>query len=343
MKQDLITISSGKTNAYLHHIDLRSYGKSKMLSAYIGEFDNGSILLDCGSSLDAKNLIDYIKKNEIPLSSFKYLITSHHHFDHAGGMYLVYNFLKKHNPDVKILTNQKTMKLLNDYEHHLNRARRTYGNFVGKMEKIEEKAFEIIKPSNIFDSNTDKFETIDNFYVNEDEIKLGILKTPGHAPDHQSAFFLKNNKIDFIFLGEAVGTIYHSSKLCTMPVSMPIYYNHTEYMRTLEHLKKLRPKRAGFGHFGIINGQENVQKILLEHESFMNLFETKIREYHEQKNETRYIVNKVLPLLTSRTDLNLKKDSVFKGMVLALVYGMMISLGYRPIPEGDLRFFKLYS
>ncbi|MFW9771510.1 MAG: MBL fold metallo-hydrolase [Promethearchaeota archaeon] len=343
MEQDLITVNSGKINGYLHHIDLRSYGKPKMLSAYIAEFDNDNILLDCGSSIDAKKLITYIKKNEIPPSSFKYLITSHHHFDHAGGMYLVYNFLKKHNPEVKVLTNQKTMKLLNDYPHHLNRARRTYGDFVGKMEKIEESAFEIIKPSINFDNNTDKLEIIDNFYVNGDKIKLGILKTSGHAPDHQSAFFLKNNEIDFIFFGEAVGTIYHSSKLCTMPVSMPIYYNHREYMKTLENLKKLNPKRAGFGHFGIVNGQKNVQKILLEHETFMNLFETKIREYYEQKDETRYIVNKIVPLFSSRTDLNLEKDSVFTGMALALVYGMMISLGYRPIPEEDFRFYKLYS
>lgn len=343
MKQDLITVNSGKINAYLHHIDLRSYGKPKMLSAYIGEFDNDSILLDCGSSLDAKKLIDYIKKHEISPSSFKYLITSHHHFDHAGGMYLLYNFLKKHNPEVKVLTNKKSMHLLNDNQHHLNRARRTYGDFVGNMEKIEDNAFEIITPSVIFDNNTNNLEIIDNFYVNGEKIKLGIFKTPGHTPDHQSAFFLRNKDIDFIFLGEAVGTIYHSSRLITMPVSMPIYYNHAEYIRTLENLKKINPKKAGFGHFGIINGQKNFQKILLEHENFMNLFETKIREYHEQKNETRYIVNKLLPLLSSRTDLNLEKDSVFTGMVLALVYGMMISLGFRPIPEEDLRYFKLYS
>ncbi|MFX0031723.1 MAG: MBL fold metallo-hydrolase [Promethearchaeota archaeon] len=343
MEQDLITVNSGKINGYLHHIDLRSYGKPKMLSAYIAEFDNDSILLDCGSSLDVKKLIAYIKKNEIPPSSFKYLITSHHHFDHTGGMYLVYNFLKKHNPEVKVLTNQKTKQLLNDYTHHLNRARRTYGDFVGNMEKIEDKAFEIIKPCSIFDNNMNKLEIIDNFYINGDKIKLGILKTPGHAPDHQSAFFLKNNEIDFIFFGEAVGTIYHSSKLVTMPVSMPIYYDHVEYMKTLENLKKLHLKRAGFGHFGIVNSPNNVQNILVEHETFMKLFESKIREYHDQKDETRYILNEIVPLFASRTDLNLEKDSVFTGMALALVYGMMISLGFRPIPEEDLKFYELYS
>jgi len=343
MEQDLITITSGKINEYLHHIDLRSYGKPKMLSAYIGEFDNGCILLDCGSSLDVDKLIDYIKRSQIPFDSFKYLITSHHHFDHAGGMYLVYNFLKKHNPEVKILTNRKTMNLLNDYRHHLDRAKRTYGNFVGNMEKIEQNAFKIIKPNIIFERDPNKLEIIDNFYVNGDEIKLGILKTPGHAPDHQSAFFLKNGEIDFIFFGEAVGTIYHSSELYTMPVSMPIYYNHREYMNTLGNLKKIDPMKAGFGHFGIVNGQENVYKILSEHETFMKLFKKKITEYREEKDETRYIVNKILPLLISRTDLNLERDSVFTGMVLAIVYGMMISLGYRPIPEEDLKFYKIYS
>ena len=86
MVKDLITLKSGKVNDYLHHIDVKAYGTSRTLSVFLAEFDDGSVLFDCGSSLDIKKILRYFKKNSIPLSSFKYLITSHHHFDHIGGV-----------------------------------------------------------------------------------------------------------------------------------------------------------------------------------------------------------------------------------------------------------------
>jgi glyoxylase-like metal-dependent hydrolase (beta-lactamase superfamily II) len=338
MDKDVITLKSGKLNDYLHHIDVKAYGTTRMLSTFLGEFDDYSILFDCGSSLDIKTLLRYFKKNHISLSSFKYLITSHHHFDHNGGMWRLYEEIRKYNPDIKILTNDLTKTLLNDYEHHLNRGRSTYGNFVGEMKQIEENAFKIIEPSLNF--KPDKLEAIDNFSVNGSEVKLAILKTPGHTPDHQSPILIKKNSIEFIFLGEAAGTIYHNSKLLTMPTSMPIYYNHEEYMKTLENLRQLDPLMVGFGHFGVVNGKNNVYEILLEHESFMKKFKSLIKRYHNEKPETKYIVEKILPELLPRTDLPIDSNSLFKNIALGIVYGMMISLGFREISNEERKYLK---
>ena len=340
MVKDVITLKSGKINDYLHHIDLKAYGKARMLSAFLGEFDDCSILFDCGSSLEIKKLLRYFKKNQILLSAFKYLITSHHHFDHNGGMWKLYEEIKQHNPNVKILTNKLTKTLLNDYENHLNRGRSTYGNLVGEMKHIEEQACKIIEPSTHFSSNPNRLDVIETFTVNGSEVKLAILRTPGHTPDHQTPVLIKDNLIDFIFLGEANGTIYHDSKLLTMPTSMPIYYNHEEYMRTLVNLKQLNPLMAGFGHFGVINGKKNVREILLEHESFMELFKSLIIKYHDEKPETKYIVKKIFPILFPRTDLSVDRNPVFKSVTLAIVYGMMISLGLRSVPKEEMKYIK---
>lgn len=338
MNREVITLKSGKINEYLHHIDMRTYGTTRMLSVFVGEFEDYSILLDCGSSLDVKKGLRYFKKHNIPLSSFKYLITSHHHFDHNGGMWKLYNELKKFNPDVKILTNSLTKTLLNDYEHHLNRGRSTYGNLVGEMRPIEDRAFKIIEPSTNFNPN--RLEVIETFIANGSEVSLAILKTPGHTPDHQTPIFIKDNLIDFIFLGEAAGTLYHNSKLLTMPTSMPIYYNHEDYMKTLENLKQLDPLMAGFGHFGIVNGKNNVREILLEHESFMRKFKNLIVGYYNEKAETKYILEKILPELKPRTDLSVDNNPLFTNIVLAIVYGMMISLGFRSIPKEEMNYLK---
>jgi glyoxylase-like metal-dependent hydrolase (beta-lactamase superfamily II) len=329
MVQDLITIETGKINEYLYHIDVKAYGTPRMLSIFVGQFDNCSVLIDCGSSLDTKKLIRFLKKLKIDLSSFKYLTTTHHHFDHVGGLWQLYDILKDYNPEVKILTNQKTKELLNNYEEHLARGKRTYGNLIGSMKPIEESAFQIIEPSTNFNSEANELDFIDSFLINGSEVKLSILKTPGHTPDHQCPLFVKDNLIDFIQLGESVGTIYHASELITMPTSMPIYYNHEEYMTTLRNLKNLFPSKAGFGHFGVINGKENVRKMLLEHEAFMKEFREAIIKFYNKKPETRYVLEQIMPMLIPRTDLSIKDNSIFNGIALGIVYGMMMDLGYR--------------
>jgi glyoxylase-like metal-dependent hydrolase (beta-lactamase superfamily II) len=329
MVQEVITLNSGKIYDYLHHIDVKAYGRSRMLSIYLGEFDDGNILLDCGSSLDVNRVLRYFKKNKIPLDSFKYLITSHFHFDHTGGMHLLYKKIKEYSPEVKILTNEMTMELLNNFEDHLNRAKRTYGDLIGTMEPIEERAFKLINPSKNFSTNPKSLEIVDTFHKNNDEIKLGILHTPGHTPDHQCPYLIKNKEMEFIFWGEAVGTIYHASKLVTMPTSMPTYFNFNEFIETLDNLRKLDPLKAGFGHFGVINGKKNVRSILLEHGSFLKNFRAKIVEAYQEKPETKHVMKKLFPLLTPRTDLNLEGNSIFNGIALGIVYGMMMDLGYR--------------
>jgi len=329
MQQEIITLETGKILDYLYHIDLKAYGIPRMISVYVAVFDDAALLMDCGSSLETKKLLRFIKKLGINLSSFKYLITTHHHFDHNGGLWYLYEILKKYNPQVKILTNQKTKELLNNYESHLSRAKRTYGNLTGSMKPIEDSAFILKEASLNFNQNPSKLDFIGSFSINGAEVKLGLLKTPGHTPDHQCPLFFKNGEIEFIQFGESVGTIYHSSELVTMPTSMPTYYNHQEYMATLKNLKNLSPLKAGFNHFGVINGKENIKQLLLEHESFMNLFREKINTYYKEKPETRYVLEKITPLLLPRTDLSIEENPVFSGIALGIVYGMLMDLGYR--------------
>ena len=342
MVKELITLNSGKVNEFLHHFDANSYGTNRMLSLFLGEFDDGSVLIDCGSSLDINKILRYFKKNNIPLSTCKYLVTTHHHFDHVGGMWKLYEEVKKHNPNVKILTNSITKELLNDYKLHLKRGKRTYGDLTGVMKPIEDCAFQIIEPNTDFKTSFDNHDNDLVFHVNDSEVNLVIYHTPGHTPDHQCPAFIIEGKLAFIHFGEAVGTIYHSSELVTMPTSMPIFYNNEKYMETLNNLEKLTPLNAGFGHFGLVRGRKNIKKLLLEHKSFMIEFREKIIKYYSEKPETKYVLNKISPFLLHRTDLPMDHSPVLTGISLGIVYGMMTSLGYREIPKEELVYYKKF-
>ena len=325
----IITIESGKINDYLHHVDLREFGMRRVLTCFIAEFDECNIILDCGSSLEVKNLLRYAKRNKIDLSKVKYLVTTHHHFDHAGGMWKLYEKIKSLNPNVKIITNEETKTLLNDYEYHLSRAKRTFGDFIGEMRAIEDHAFKLVEPSLNFNSDPNKLDMVESFKINGEEVKFSILKTPGHTHDHQCPLFVKDREIEFIFFGEAVGTIYHSTKLISMPTSMPVYFKYDDYMKSIKNLKKIYPLKAGMGHFGVINGKENVREFLLNNESFMQEFREKIIELYHKKPETKYVVERVIPIFAERSDLMNEMPEVFKNIILGVTYGMMMDLGYR--------------
>lgn len=328
MNNEIIT-SSGKVNDYIHHIDLKEFGKERILSSYLAEFDNACLILDCGSSLEVNRLLRYLKNNNISLQSVKYLVTTHHHFDHNGGAWKLYEKITKENPDFKIIANPQTQYLLKNYEAHLSRAKRTFGDFTGDMKEIDENGFKIIEPPKKYIQKDFRKFMIDSFPLNGEKIDLAILKTPGHTPDHQCPFFIRDGKVDFIFLGEAAGTVYHSTELLTMPTSMPVYFDYESYMKSLNELKKVNAQFAGFCHFGVVCGEKNIDYIIRENMAFMKKFRSKVVEFYEQKPETRYVYEKIMPYLTPRTDLIGNDHPIMKNIVLGIVYGMMMDLGYR--------------
>jgi hypothetical protein len=76
----------------------------------------------------------------------------------------------------------------------------------------------------------------------------------------------------------------------------------------------------------------------------MKQFREKIVQFYSEKPETKYVLNKVSPLLFTRTDLSMEHSPVLTGISLGIVYGMMTSLGYRKIPEEELLYYnKFYS
>lgn len=343
MNQTIIT-ETGKINDYIHLLDLMEFETPNILSSYIGEFDDECIIMDSGSSRDAPKIIEYLKKRRIPLENVSYLLTTHHHFDHNGGMWKLYEILSQYNPSLKILTNKKTKELLDNYKFHLARGKRTYGNMVGEMREIRDEAFEIITPCNQFLKDLDSLDYIKSFKNNGEDVKMALLETPGHTPDHQSISFIKNNEIQFIFLGEAVGTLYHSNKLITSPTSMPIFFDYNTYMDSLFKLKELKtPLQCGFGHHGVVTGKENIRHILEEHQSFMKEFRSRVIEYYEGTPQTKYVFEKIKPYFQERYQVNEHQKGIFDNIILGLTYGMMMSLGYRSPTEKESKIIKRYA
>ena len=61
----------------------------------------------------------------------------------------------------------------------------------------------------------------------------------------------------------------------------------------------------------------------------MKEFRARIIEYHEEKDDTKYICEKIAPFLLPRSNIFKKISDGVIYIALQGVYGVMIDLGYR--------------
>ncbi len=122
-----------------------------------------------------------------------------------------------------------------------------------------------------------------------------------------------------------------------MPTSMPIYFKYVDFMNTLTNIKKLdTPLQIGYTHFGVVAGQENVKYILEEQESSVKDFRAKVVQYYNEQPETSYVFKKLIPYFAKKSDLNADENSLaLQDIVLGVVYGMMLDLGFRKLEESE--------
>jgi len=61
----------------------------------------------------------------------------------------------------------------------------------------------------------------------------------------------------------------------------------------------------------------------------MKEFREAIIKFYNKKPETRYVLEQIMPMLISRTELSIVDNHIFNSIALGIVYGMMMDLGYR--------------
>jgi len=325
---------SGKLNNYLHLVDIKQFNRVRVFSCFIAEFDEDTIILDCGTSFEINRLLRYMKKNNISLSSVRYIIPTHHHFDHIGGLWKLYSKIKEENPDVRILCSLKFKERIDNFkcEPHFFHAKKTFGGLIGEIRKIDDNAFKILNSSEYYESISNK-NIIESFRSIDNIVHLSIIETPGHAPDHACPMFFIDDQLDFIYFGCAMGLKHHKDKMVTLPSCSAPNFNYNEYMKSVEILKELSPLSAGFSHAGVVLGMENVREIMEEHTILMKEFREMIINYYNQIPETRYVFDNIFPWMESKTDVSegYADNEIVRKLSLSVVFGMMVDLGYREI------------
>ena len=194
-------------------------------------------LIETSASPSIPHLLKGLEKLQINPKEIKYIIVTHIHLDHAGGVGL----LLENCPNASVIVHPRGERHLADPTKLIQGAKAVYGE--------------------TFDALFDPILPVpeDRLITKEDGEKLEIGKnrtltfydTPGHAKHHFSIYDSYSNGI---FTGDTIGILYPIEKTngieLVLPSTSPNQFDPDVMLNSLEKIEKLDVDTIYFGHYG---------------------------------------------------------------------------------------------
>lgn len=217
-------------------------GANAVFAVYFIKDGDGAIL-EPGPAV----LIPHIQEAvaELGLSKPGYIIPTHIHLDHAGGV----GKLAQLFPSAKIVVNQQGVRHIIDPSRLIKSTRMAFGDgfeaTYGPILPVPESRLKVVEDG-------------ERLLVGSRE--LVIIYTPGHAPHHISIF---DTRTRGLFCGEALGLIYGPG-YPPLPAVAPPSFDMELYLNDMERLKALKPKLLFYSHGGVVSGPEKLISAAME-------------------------------------------------------------------------------
>jgi glyoxylase-like metal-dependent hydrolase (beta-lactamase superfamily II) len=220
-------------------IDLIQSGERGRTGAYILRGEEKTAIVDVGSALDIPNLLIGLKQLQISPEQIDYVIVTHIHLDHAGGVGTLLPYL----PHATVVVHPRGARHLIDPSRLIAGARSVYGDQLeecfGQILPVPEERILIRNDEETLSLGGDRLLT---FY-----------DSPGHARHH---FSIWDPVSQGIFSGDALGIRYVPELTgldfeIIYPSSSPTEFDREAVFSTVNRLSKLPVKRIYHAHFGV--------------------------------------------------------------------------------------------
>jgi len=197
-------------------------------------------VIDVGPRAAIPNLLSLLDELGMSPEEIDYLILTHIHIDHAGGVGTVAREMSR----AKVLAHGRARSHLIDPTRLWEASLKTLGDLAlqyGSIEPVPE----------------------DRVLVATDQMKLDlggglvleVYLTPGHAPHHLSLF---DRASGVLIAGEAAGVCIEG----TIRLATPPPFRLEETLSSIDKLIALKPQKLGYGHFGCYdNATERLKSI----------------------------------------------------------------------------------
>ena len=259
--------------------NLKCINLDNFINTWVYNDETLCFLVDPGPTVfinSLKKSLDHltIKKNDLD-----YILLTHPHIDHAGGVGKLHNSF----PQAKIICHPRGIKHLINPDKLWKGSLKILGKaaeFYGKIEPVPE--------DSIFYQ-----EMIENGLIK-------VIETIGHSPHHQSYLF-KN----ILFVGEACGHNQPSEEVIFIRPATPPIFDYDMYVSSIQKLLSLNLDgyKICFPHWGIRDNAAMIIKIAYNQiKTWLRVIES----LYDKRMQSNFMELLYLELL--------KKDKIFSNL-----------------------------
>jgi glyoxylase-like metal-dependent hydrolase (beta-lactamase superfamily II) len=248
-------------------------GSDGFLGSYIIRGQQTAVI-DPGPASTVRNLLTGLNKLGVDPKQVKYILATHIHLDHTGGV----GHLISTMPNAKVIVHEKGRP------HLVNPTRL----WQGSLQVLGQMARDYGEPAPVPEEKV--ITAVDGMKIDLGGLVLEVLTTPGHATHHLSFFDRLNRGL---FAGESAGNIYPDLDVC-LP-STPSPFDLKQALQSLDKMIALRPKTIFYAHFGRYpNAAERLKQCQQNLLLYNNIL------CYETKTEENVLTNLILDSLKSR-------------------------------------------
>lgn len=203
--------------------------------------DNGRVaIVDTGTALGLPYLLTALQDLEIELSAVDYVLLTHIHLDHAGGVGLLLSKL----PNAKLIVHPRGARHMIDPAKLVAATIEVYGEsfFKSTYGPVVPVAAERVISSD------------DGYLLTVGNRKISVWYTPGHALHHQ---VFVDHQANVVIAGDAFGVSYRefdvNGRAFIMPATTPSHFNPEQMIASIERITAWQPKAIYVTHYSRIS------------------------------------------------------------------------------------------
>ncbi len=225
------------------------YTRPRMTACYLMEQDGGVAVIETGVNANVPGIAALIEERGYSKGQVDYIIPTHVHLDHAGGV----GQLMQLYPKAKLVIHPYGARHMIDPSKLIAGASAVYGeenfkNLYGDLLPVD--AGRVI-------------EAGDEFLLDFRGRELLFIDTPGHARHH---FCVVDQISQGIFTGDTFGISYrefdYAETTTGFPTTTPVQFDPDALHQSIDRLLSFKPQQMYLTHYGRLTGVEAVAKQL---------------------------------------------------------------------------------